>query len=231
MLSQSQARTFFVVGTVFFSGIFLWLTIDTMGQIPKQTNAHNITDAVNRGKHIWEENNCMGCHTLFGEGAYYAPELTKAYERRGEVWLTAFLKDPAAMYPNDRKMVQYDFTDAQIADVIAFLKWAGEVDLNGFPAKPTLAATPATTAGSTANAEALKNAPAKFSLCSACHSVGGQGGNVGPALDGVSARLDAARIFQQIKDPKSIKADSKMAQLGLPDNEIQELVDFLMTLK
>jgi nitric oxide reductase subunit C len=38
-------------------------------------------------------------------------------------------------------MVNYHFSDAEIADVIAFLKWVGEVDLNGFPAKPTLSQT------------------------------------------------------------------------------------------
>lgn len=68
-------------------------------------------------------------------------ELTKAYERRGEQWLTLFLKDPEALYPGQRKMVNYHFSDAEIADVIAFLKWVGEVDLNGFPAKPTLSQT------------------------------------------------------------------------------------------
>ena len=45
-----------------------------------QSNHENITEAVVRGKEIWETNNCMGCHTIFGEGAYYAPELTKVVE-------------------------------------------------------------------------------------------------------------------------------------------------------
>lgn len=141
MLSKSQARLFFIIGTVAFSGVFLWLTVDTMRKIPQQTRQQNITAEVNRGKLIWDANNCMGCHTIFGEGAYYAPELTKAYERRGEQWLTLFLKDPEVLYPGQRKMVNYHFSDAEIADVIAFLKWVGEVDLNGFPAKPTLSQT------------------------------------------------------------------------------------------
>ncbi|HRK74564.1 MAG TPA: cytochrome c, partial [Rhodothermales bacterium] len=121
MLSKSQARLFFIVGTIFFSGVFLWLTVDTIRQVPNQTRAANITPAVDRGKKIWEANNCMGCHTIFGEGAYYAPELTKVVERRGEVWLKTFLKDPEAMYPGERKMTNYHFSDNQINDVIAFL--------------------------------------------------------------------------------------------------------------
>lgn len=80
----------------------------------------------------------MGCHTILGEGAYYAPELTKSYERRGPDWIRLFLKDPQAMYPGQRKMVKYNFSEEEISDVIAFLKWNGELDLNGFPAKTNL---------------------------------------------------------------------------------------------
>lgn len=138
MLSKSQARLFFIVGTIFFSGIFLWLTIDTITKVPAQTNAQNISPEVNRGKIIWEDNNCMGCHTIFGEGAYYAPELTKAYERRGEAYIKALLMSQTPWSPRGRKMVAYGMTDQEAKDVVAFLKWAGEADLNGFPAKPTL---------------------------------------------------------------------------------------------
>lgn len=230
MLSKSQARLFFIVGTIFFSGIFLWLTVDTIQQVPNQTKAANITPAVDRGKQIWEANNCMGCHTIFGEGAYYAPELTKVVERRGEVWLKTFLKDPEAMYPGERKMTNYHFSDSQINDVIAFLKWAGAVDLNGFPAKPTLTAN--TVSAPAANTDLLKGAPATFSqLCTACHSVGGKGGNVGPALDGIATRMSPEEMTKRIKDPMSVKADSKMPKLGLPDGDITQIVAFLQTLK
>ena len=137
MLSKSQARLFFLGGTVLFSLLFLFLTVDTVRQVPDQTKQNELTDAAKRGKHIWDENNCMGCHTILGEGAYYAPELTKAYERRGEEWLRVFLKDPQAMYPGRRTMVQYNFEEGEIEDVIAFLKWIGNMDLNGFPADLT----------------------------------------------------------------------------------------------
>jgi nitric oxide reductase subunit C len=138
MLSKSQARWFFIIGTIFFSGIFLWLTVDTINSVPAQTKSANITPAVNRGKIIWEKNNCMGCHTIFGEGAYYAPELTKSFERRGEGYIKAALMSKTPWSPRGRKMVAYAMTEEQANDVVAFLKWAGEVDLNGFPAKPTI---------------------------------------------------------------------------------------------
>ena len=84
MLSKSAARAFFLLGTIGFSAVFLFLTIDTIRRVPAQTKQQNLTEQVVHGKHLWERNNCMGCHTLLGEGAYYAPELTKVYERRGQ---------------------------------------------------------------------------------------------------------------------------------------------------
>jgi nitric oxide reductase subunit C len=109
MLSKSQARLFFIIGTVAFSGVFLWLTVDTMRKIPQQTRQQNITAEVNRGKLIWDANNCMGCHTIFGEGAYYAPELTKAYERRGEQWLTLFFKGSGSIVSGTAENGQLSF--------------------------------------------------------------------------------------------------------------------------
>lgn len=233
MLSRSQARMFFLGGTILFSLVFLFLTVDTVRTVPDQTKAANITPAVERGKDIWETNNCMGCHTILGEGAYYAPELTKAYTRRGEEWLKVFLKDPQAMFPGERKMVQYHFTDDEISDVIAFLKWIGEMDLNGFPAEPTLQT--ASVGGSSAIAKAAPDAPpapAKFGqLCTACHAVGGKGGNVGPALDGVGSRLNAAYLDKWLADPQAVKPGTAMPQLPMSNEERAEMVRFLSALK
>ncbi|MCB0369213.1 MAG: cytochrome c, partial [Bdellovibrionales bacterium] len=111
MLSKSQARSFFLLGTALCSVAFVLLTVDTFKHIPKQTNEDEMTAEVVRGKQLWDKNNCMGCHTILGEGAYYAPELTKVYRRRGEVFIRSMLKDPQAMYPDGRKMINYHFSD------------------------------------------------------------------------------------------------------------------------
>lgn len=233
MLSKSGARTFFLAGTGLCFGAFVLLTVDTLGRIPAQTHAEAMTPAVIRGKHLWESNNCMGCHTLLGEGAYYAPELTKVFERRGPVFVAAMLRNPEAMYPGRRKMVNYGFDDAQIADLVEFFRWIGQMDLNGFPPRPDLMPVAVSAAGQglqlVANAE---NRPKIFNqLCIACHSLGGQGGVVGPALDGVGDRLSVEYIGKWLHDPTSLKPDSKMPKLPLGDADIAELMAFLSQLK
>ena len=235
MLSKSQAKIFFLGGTGVFSAAFLALTFDTHRKVPVQTRQANITQQVAHGKRIWEDNNCMGCHTLFGEGAYYAPELTKVVERRGKPWLRMFLKNPEAMFPNDRKMVNYHFNDDQIEHAIAFLEWCGNVDLNGFPAKPPLAAKMA--ASSSTPVVTTKPIPPIFDAmaCTGCHSLGGKGGAAGvalgaPPLDDVYKRKSKAEIVAWVSDPPKIKPDTKMPKLPLLPEQVNEIADFLSSL-
>ncbi len=234
MLSKSQARLFFFGGTAFFTTIFLLLTIDTIRQVPERSNEQNLTESAIRGKHLFDRSNCMGCHTILGEGAYYAPELTRAFERRGSEWMTIFLKDPQAMFPGQRKMVQYNFNDQQIADLIAFLEWIGGIDTNGFPAEPDLAT--AKLAGVvpvvvTQTAQTATPPPNYYStVCIACHAVSGKGGTVGPALDGVARRYTEQELHTWLADPPAVKPGTAMPNLKLSDELRTELVNWLITL-
>lgn len=231
MLSKSAAKAFFLGGTALTALVFLALTWDTLQQIPQRTHADKLNESAIRGKHLWEDNNCMGCHTLFGEGAYYAPELTKVIERRGAAFVRLQLKDPEKMYPGERKMTNYHFTDAQIEDLVAFFEWAGNVDLNGFPAKPVLQVARAPSAP-TGDAVAHVAKPQVFGqICVTCHSLEGVGGQIGPALDGVGSRRDAAYLEKWLRDPLAVKADSKMPKLPLEEAQVQELVAFLSNQK
>jgi nitric oxide reductase subunit C len=132
MLSKKQARAFFLGGTLVTFLVFIGLTIYSFGTAQDQSNYGEITEQVVRGKNLWEQNNCMGCHTLLGEGAYYAPELTKVVERRGEGYIKAVLMSPVPWSPNGRKMVAYGMTDQEAQDMVAFFEWIGKIDLNGF---------------------------------------------------------------------------------------------------
>lgn len=235
MLSKSQAKSFFIIGTAAFSAIFIGLTIDTFQRIPDQTKQNELSESAIRGKHLFDKKNCMGCHTILGEGAYYAPELTKVIERRGESFVKAILKDPEAMYPGQRKMVNYHFTDEEILDLTNFLKWIGNMDLNGFPAKPDLLQTSPSnskTNESMNENEIVAKKPAIFDqMCTACHMLNSKGGQVGPALDQVGSKFDREYILKWLKDPMSVKADSKMPKLPLSDQDITELAEFLSSLK
>lgn len=228
MLSKSAARAFFLIGTATCSAALIGLTVDSFARIPAQTHADQITPAVARGKDLWDSSNCMGCHTILGEGAYYAPELTRVHERRGAEFIRAMLRDPEKMYPGQRKMQNFHFKESEIDDLVAFFEWIGKMDLNGFPPKPDLVPLAVPMATGTAFVAKSGNRPQIFNqMCIACHSLGGQGGNVGPALDLVGDRRDAEYIGRWLYDPLAVKVDSKMPKLPLSKDQIQELVAFL----
>jgi len=233
MLSKSQAKTFFWIGTGLCFIAFIGLSIDTFQRIPSQTHQGKLTPEAIQGKHLFDKNNCMGCHTILGEGAYYAPELTKVFERRGELFIRSVLKNPEAMFPGQRKMVNYHFTEEEITNLVQFLKWIGEMDLNGFPAKPDILPVGTSKANqSDIDSDITKKMPTVFKqTCTACHQVNGVGGVVGPALDDVGLRRDSNYISKWLRDPYSLKIDSKMPKLQLTDEQIKELTLFLSELK
>ena len=140
-MNKRQTRSFAIISTAIAALVFLGMTLDSHRQFPKLTNAENITPAVTRGKDVWHDNNCINCHTLFGEGAYYAPDLTKITQLRGAPYLKAFMKDPSRFYDEQRHrrlMPNPNLSDGEIDDLIAFFDWVANVDNQGWPPRPIL---------------------------------------------------------------------------------------------
>jgi nitric oxide reductase subunit C len=131
--TKQAARNIFYGGAAFFSLLFIALVFNTTGHIPKRSNQAALTPAVERGKLLWETRNCIGCHTLLGEGAYFAPELGNVYKRRGGDFIKAWIKAQPTNVPGRRQMPQFNFTEAQLDDMVEFLKWTGEIDTNRWP--------------------------------------------------------------------------------------------------
>ncbi|NLD56250.1 MAG: c-type cytochrome [Burkholderiaceae bacterium] len=140
-MNKKQTRLFAIASTAIATLVFLVLTVDSHRQFPKLTNAENITPQVVHGMDVWHKYNCINCHTLFGEGAYYAPDLTKITQHRGEQYLKAYMRDPAKFYDEQRHrrlMPKQDLSDEEITDLITFLDWVSKVDNQGWPPRPIL---------------------------------------------------------------------------------------------
>ena len=131
--TKAMARNIFYGGAVFFFLLFLALTFDTVQSLPKRDHRENITASVVRGKHIWETRDCVGCHTILGEGAYFAPELGNVYKRRGGDFIKAWIKAQPTGAPGRRQMPQFNLTDQQLDDLVEFLKWTSEINTSNWP--------------------------------------------------------------------------------------------------
>lgn len=131
--TKAMARNIFYGGAVFFFLLLVALTFDTMKELPKSDNRANLTESVLRGKHIWETRNCIGCHTLLGEGAYFAPELGNVYPRRGAEFIKAWIKSQPTGTPGRRQMPNFNLTDQELDDIVEFLKYTSEINTQNWP--------------------------------------------------------------------------------------------------
>jgi len=131
--TKQMARNMFYGGSVFFILVFVGLIFDSERKIPQRSNAQNLTESVIKGKKLWETRNCIGCHTLLGEGAYFAPELGNVYKRRGPDFIKAWIASQPTHTPGRRQMPQFNFTEAQLNDMVEFLKWTGEINTENWP--------------------------------------------------------------------------------------------------
>ena len=101
------------------------------------------------GKLGSQAKNCMDCHTLLGNGAYYAPDLTKAWldpawgptgpmqamtgKETKEEAMAEFLQHPNLYPTHARMMPDLGITAEEAKGLVAFLKHMSSIDTNGFP--------------------------------------------------------------------------------------------------
>ena len=135
-MTKSSARNIFIGGTAVFVVIFLVLTYNSLSSkvLKERTHPENITEEVEWGKKVWERHACIDCHTLLGEGAYYAPELANVIDRRGESFVRTVLETAAVQgWGSTRKMPQFDLSEKDIKGLVEFFKWMGEIDTENWP--------------------------------------------------------------------------------------------------
>ena len=222
-MSNKAARNLFILGSLFFFAIFLGLTYDTMGKLDGR--APEITEQINAGKKVWHKYDCIGCHTIFGNGSYFAPDLTKTTVNKPKSFLKQFLMDPKSANPN-ASMPKLGIRSEEADDLIAFLDWTSKVDTNGWPPKPILAA------GGAAGKESSEGQRLYQSHgCSGCHTINGIGSTTGPDLTHVGSRRDRNWLKEHFEHPQKIVPNSAMPKVEAPEADIEKLTDYMLTLK
>lgn len=114
--------------------------------------AHRFTPAeadaiMRKGKLVIQSRSCINCHTFFGNGAYYGPDLTKAWldsawetmwmpmtqTKTREEAMVQFLMHPDRYPTWGRQMPNLGLSEEEARALTAYLKWMSSVQTNGFP--------------------------------------------------------------------------------------------------
>jgi nitric oxide reductase subunit C len=115
----------------------------------KEWSEKEAGELLHLGKLTSQSKNCMNCHTLLGNGAYYAPDLTKAWldpawkdggplqgmtgKSTKEEAMAEFLMHPSTYPTHARMMPELGITAEEAKGLVAFLKHMSSIDTNGFP--------------------------------------------------------------------------------------------------
>jgi len=211
-MSQGLAKAVFWVGTLVSLAIFLAMTVHTHRSFDALTHADALDEHVVAGKRAFERHNCNDCHTILGFGAYYAPDLTRAYARLGEDAVRRRLEAPEAVFASSyRKMPQQHIPAAEIEDLVSFLRWVSNIENHDWPPNDSPVRWKRSTERLLASA-ALSPAAAlvKQESCLDCHALGDAGGTLGPRLEWIGGRRDAEWVARYVADPSAVSPGSRM---------------------
>lgn len=142
ILTRNRARNIFYGGSAIFVAIFIALTVHSHHYIVDvSTAAAPLTEEVILGKHVWERHSCINCHTLHGEGAYFAPEVGNVMSRWGVLddpdaaytVLNGWMKAQPSGIEGRRQMPRFDLTEEETRALSEFLRWANKTNLQDWP--------------------------------------------------------------------------------------------------
>jgi mono/diheme cytochrome c family protein len=163
------------------------------------------------GAQVFAQKDCGKCHTVRGAGGTAGPDLSRAKSA------TSFYEIGAAMWNHLPRMgarmrqmgiERARLTPVEAANVVAYIYTAQYFD----------------PAGDARRGESLFTSKA----CASCHRVGGKGGTVGPALDGLkranSPVIVAAAMWNHAPAMQEALARRNVAR---PRLEPQELLDII----
>ena len=142
VITKAMARNIFYGGSLFFLVVFVILSAHSHLYIVRVSTADaELTESVALGKRVWEREACVNCHTILGEGAYFAPEVGNVMARWDvaddpddafetlKIW---FESQPSGI-EGRRQMPRFDLPDHELRALSDFLLWTNRIRTQGWP--------------------------------------------------------------------------------------------------
>lgn len=103
-------------GAAFLATVFVLLTVSL-----REVASLPATEvSVLRGKQLYAELDCAGCHRIHGEGEAVGPDLSYVGEQRDRDWLIAHFRDPQAVVPGSA-MPSYGLNEQEQEDLTNYM--------------------------------------------------------------------------------------------------------------
>ncbi|RUM45599.1 MAG: hypothetical protein DSY80_03155 [Desulfocapsa sp.] len=175
------------------------------------------------GRNLYLESNCLGCHVAKGyrRDAGIGPTLTKLNTKANPAWTASWIKNPKGFLAKT-VMPDFELEDEKIVAITAYLHSLSKTESANSTARKNID-----------NKEAIARGKAKLTDlgCLGCHTEDGKDTGFGPDLKRVAEKTTPEWLFSWIEDPKKYWPESNMPNLRVPEDEAQDLVAYLSTLK
>lgn len=176
------------------------------------------------GRKVFEDKDCVRCHSVRGSGGKLGPELSSIAPAGGaEVWVRAMWNHAQSMVDPIMREVGHwpQFSGNEMNDLIAYV--TGSTSTNGSRSQPV-------------RASAERGWAVFQSKCMQCHSVRGKGGGPGPELgpehELPSSRAEFAGVLWNHAPAMLKEATEKgVAPPLLQGDELVDLQTFLASLR
>jgi nitric oxide reductase subunit C len=231
-MTKGAAKLIFWVGTLVSVLIFIWMTVDFHRREKDFTDPEGLTATVVAGKKVWHKYNCNNCHTILGFGAYYAPDMTKAYYRLGRSNIVNIVMHPEKVYKNSfRKMPNLGVTEEEAGQLVEFLHWTADIENRKWPPQDEKYVQAARLRET--EPESLAKTDIVLGVCGGCHSFENQGRDVAGDFNDIAKSIDwdRATLIEFILDPESVDSGSGMPPQDVSRETAGLIADFVLGLK
>ena len=144
-----------------------------------------------------KKKSCFACHQLEGEGGLVGPDLSHAGFSYTSEWIFTWIGNPQSVKP-ESKMPNLGLDNEECRTITVFLaslkgegikkKWYAYLTSSGDPIK---------------GKKLFFDSEGKAN-CGKCHTVNGQGGEVGPQLSFVGSSRKKAFLLESILNPRAV---------------------------
>jgi len=170
---------------------------------------------------IFERYKCLSCHKLGGSGGKLAPDLSFEGSKVKREWLKSYLEKPYAIRPYlVERMPRFNMTAEEaetLAQYIDLVLRSREID-----------DTPGLRTG---DPETGRRLYLDKYACQSCHSIDGNGGYYGPALENVSNRLKTTWLSTRLVNSHPYEPGAREPVMLIPEDERADILGFIGTLK